>query len=495
MWAATHPLDSDALVSEIFGPLMIGGQVVVLPPSTVLSSDALLDALIRHHVTVLDQSPAALRGLVQLAAANDPRIAELSLRTDAAGRFELADSTSGRHGVGGHVGVGFVVLDEHGEPVLPGVPGEVHLSGPGIARGYLGRPDLTAARFVPNPFGPKGSRLYRSGDLGRMMPDGGLESLGSIADHVPLRGFRGEPSEIDGTAPHRTAVAPRTTAEARLVQLWREVLDLDEVGVEDSFFQLGGDSIRVLTLVTRMRAAGFPAAVRDVFEQQTIARLAELLTGRPAAQTIEAPVAPFALLTAADAGRLPDGLTDAYPLSLVQLGMVVQTLTDGDVNAYQSVNSFLVDDGWDEAAFRRAVLDLPARHETLRTSIDLTGYSIPLQLVHGTAEIPLRIVDLRGQDDVAQRLAITRFVSEQGRELFDLTVAPLTRFTVHLLADDRWRITFTQSHAVTEGWSYHHMLMELLSDYRARRDGRLAQPSGLAVGPLRRLHCRRTRRP
>src|SRR6185436_13562580 len=97
----------------------------------------------------------------------------------------------------------------------------------------------------------------------------------------------------------RAAVAPRNQVEERLVQVWRGVLDLDEIGVEDGFFQLGGDSIRVLTLVTRMRAAGFPAAVRDVFEQQTIARLAELLTGRPAPVEIE-PVAPFALLSDAD---------------------------------------------------------------------------------------------------------------------------------------------------------------------------------------------------
>jgi len=594
VWAAAHSFAFDVSVWEIFGALLFGGQVVVLPWSTVRSPDDLLDALVRHHVTVLDQTPSAFRGLVQLAADDDPRIGELSLRTvllagerpapaellpwtqrrgwdgprlfnlygitettveSAAQQFELVDTASGLNRAGlPFAGVGVVVLDQHGEPVPVGVPGEIHLSGHGIARGYLARPDLTAARFVPNPFGQAGSRLYRSGDLGRFLPDGGLEVLGRIDDQVKIRGYRVEPSEIaaelrrhpavrdavvtvhtgdvllatvvpndiddrpdvtdivrwcadrlpeymvptavvfldqlpltatgkiDRKALHgpdraalptlRAAVAPRNRVEEQLVLLWREVLDLDEIGVEDGFFQLGGDSIRVLTLVTRMRAAGFPAAVRDVFEQQTIARLAELLTGRPAAAEIE-PVAPFTLLPTADRNRLPDGLTDAYPLSQVQLGMVVQTLTDGDVNAYQSVNSFLVDnEAWNESALRRAVGDLPTRHETLRTSIDLTGYSVPLALVQGTADIPLRIVDLRGHDDGAQRRAISGFVAEQGRELFDLTVAPLTRFTVHLLADDRWRITFTQSHAITEGWSYHRMLMELLADYRDHRDGR-----------------------
>ncbi|WP_420121485.1 amino acid adenylation domain-containing protein, partial [Nakamurella sp.] len=604
VWAAAHSFAFDVSVWEIFGALLVGGRVAVLPWTTVRSPDDLLDALVRHGVTVLDQTPSAFRGLVQLAAQDDPRVDRLALRTvllagerpapaeltpwterhgwqrprlfnlygitettveSAAQQFEPADVTSGLNRAGHpFAGIGMVVLDRAGEPVPTGVPGEIHLAGHGLARGYLGRPDLTATRFVPNPFGSPGSRLYRSGDLGRLLPDGTLEVLGRIDDQVKIRGYRIEPGEIaaqvrrcpgvrdavvtvhdgdvlmatvvrdpdapvneDGTdaldaatvvrwcadrlpeymvpaavtfrdvlpltatgkidrsaldAPDRAAmpalraaVAARTDVEARLVQVWRDVLDLPEIGVEDSFFQLGGDSIRVLTLVTRMRAAGFPATVRDVFEQQTVAGLAERLTGRPAPADL-VPVAPFALLSAADRSRLPGGLTDAYPLSQVQLGMVVQTLTDGDVNAYQSVNSFLVqDEPWVEGAFRAAVADLPTRHETLRTSIDLTGYSVPVQLVHATCAVPIRIVDLRQVDADGQRRALEAFVAEQGRELFDLAVAPLTRFTVHRLTDDRWRLTFTQSHAITEGWSYHRMLMELLADYRDRRDGRVPE--------------------
>ncbi|MFF7656622.1 amino acid adenylation domain-containing protein [Streptomyces sp. NPDC007983] len=453
------------------------------------------------------------------------------------------------------------VLDPFMQPVPAGVTGELYIGGDGLARGYLGRPDLTADRFVPDPYGPEGFRLYRTGDLARVLPDGGVDFLGRTDDQVKVRGYRIEPGEIESAltahprveqavvvarsadngkeligyvvtgggqppapaelreylaerlpsymlptatvtldripltangkvdrnqlpdpswgAPDQEYVTARSATEERIAAVWQTVLGLERVGVEDGFFDLGGDSIKAVSLVGALRRDGFDVAVRDVFANRTVAGLAAFLEERTGIPQPERFTEPFALLTREDRSLLPAGLADAYPLSQIQLGMLIEMLSgDGEERNYHNVSSFRIRGGrpFTADALREAARIVTARHDVLRTSIELDAYSVPLQLVHDNADPAVAVHDLRGLSESERSTALREFVANERRSLFDLAEAPLLRLAVHIGGDDNWWLTVTHCHAILEGWSHHSLLTELIGVYERLRDGREVLP-------------------
>ncbi|MEW5925955.1 MAG: amino acid adenylation domain-containing protein [Gemmatimonadota bacterium] len=223
-------LGFDAHVRQLFPPLLRGEPVRVLPEETVADPDALLDALAAHGrvsfggvpslwSAVLERVRSGARarpeGLVAVLLGGEALPPELAERTFAVfpevalwnhyGPTEATvNTTAARVRPGEPVSLGRPVgnvrvylLDAHGSPVPVGVPGEAHVGGPGVARGYLGRPDATAEKFVPDPFAAEpGARMYRTGDRLRWRADGGLEFVGRVDAQVKVRGFRIEPGEI-----------------------------------------------------------------------------------------------------------------------------------------------------------------------------------------------------------------------------------------------------------------------------------------------------------
>ncbi|HEX9935526.1 MAG TPA: amino acid adenylation domain-containing protein, partial [Longimicrobium sp.] len=238
VWTLFHSFAFDFSVWEIWGALLFGGRLVVVPRAVSRDPGAFRALLRRERVTVLNQTPSAfralaavdegeaeplerlrtvvfggealqyesLRGWLDRYGPKRPRLVNMYGITETTVHVTWHTVTGAelrQAGAGSGVGVPIpdlraYVLDPTGEPAPIGVPGELHVGGAGLARGYLGRPGLTAERFVPDPFsGEAGARLYRSGDLARWRADGTLGYLGRTDQQVKIRGFRIEPGEIE----------------------------------------------------------------------------------------------------------------------------------------------------------------------------------------------------------------------------------------------------------------------------------------------------------
>jgi len=251
VWTLFHSYAFDFSVWEIWGPLLHGGRLVVVPHGTTRSPGEFLALLRCERVTVLNQTPSAFQQLVQADqdAHRTGRNDALTLRYVILGgealepaplrpwleRYghdaptlvnmygitettvhvtyqrvtrELVEDGWARSVIGtGLPDLRVYVLDHCLQPVPPGWVGEMYVAGPGLARGYVGRPGLTAERFVADPFGRAGGRMYRTGDLARRSTDGTLEYAGRADQQVKIRGFRIEPGEIEAALIRHPAVA------------------------------------------------------------------------------------------------------------------------------------------------------------------------------------------------------------------------------------------------------------------------------------------------
>ncbi|WP_316528536.1 non-ribosomal peptide synthase/polyketide synthase [Kitasatospora brasiliensis] len=242
VWTLFHSYAFDFSVWELWGPLLHGGRLVVVDHETSRSPHRFLELLARERVTVLNQTPSAFYQLMQADQEVGP---ELALRTVVFGgealeharlaswyerhpqdaprlvnMYGITETTvhvthaalDGSGAAAGQIGTALpdlrtYVLDGGLRPTAPGVAGELYVAGPGLARGYLNRPGLTAERFVADPFGPAGSRMYRSGDVVRRAADNSLRYVGRADQQVKVRGFRIELGEIEAALAAHPGVA------------------------------------------------------------------------------------------------------------------------------------------------------------------------------------------------------------------------------------------------------------------------------------------------
>jgi amino acid adenylation domain-containing protein len=249
-WLCLASASFDVFTGDLVRALCAGGTLVLAAPGLRASIPELTETIVRHEVNALElaprfvdelvehleqtgRTPASLRLLVvttdtwrtgRAARAREVLGPQVRLRTAFGITETTIDSTSSdlstaRTGTDTAVPIGrplantrVYVLDRYLTPVPVGVPGELFIAGAGLARGYAGRPDLTAERFLADPFDPDGRRLYRSGDRARWRPDGELEFLGRLDDQAKIRGFRIEPGEVEAALQAHSAVRAAAVA-------------------------------------------------------------------------------------------------------------------------------------------------------------------------------------------------------------------------------------------------------------------------------------------
>ncbi|MFG2633928.1 non-ribosomal peptide synthase/polyketide synthase [Streptomyces sp. NPDC048362] len=590
VWTLFHSYAFDFSVWELWGALLHGGRLVVVPDDIARSPEDFLRLLADEQVTVLNQTPSAFYPLARADAELADVRARLALRTvifggealdvsrladwygrhlDTAPRlvnmygitettvhvtYAPLDRATARTDTASPIGTGIPdlrvhVLDESLHPVPPGAVGELYVAGEGVARGYLGRPGLTATRFLADPFGRPGTRMYRTGDRARRRPDGTLEYLGRADQQVKIRGYRIEPGEIEAalhthpgvgaatvgvyentagtrrlvahvvgtgsgdraTAPptaaelrshlerslpahmvpaayvpmtalpltvngkldrralpapgpdgfaaggHRTP--PRTPAERLVAAAWADVLDTDEVGADDDFFALGGDSILAVRVVSRLRAAfGTDVSPRLLFTHPALSDLAAALGEPPADDTTPAGSAPSGTIPAAD----PD--TPA-PLSYAQQRLWFLDRFEPDGTEYTTLSVLRLRGPLDQAALRAALDGLVARHEALRTTFEEHDGQAR-QIVHPPYPVEVPVADL------ADAAALDALLAGEAATPFDLAAGPPLRARLGRLAADHHVLVLAVHHIVTDGWSLGVLGRDLGELYTAAHEGR-----------------------
>ncbi|MCE7009273.1 amino acid adenylation domain-containing protein [Kibdelosporangium philippinense] len=258
-----------------------------------------------------------------------------------------------------------------------------------------------------------------------------------------------------------THVRAETATEKELAGIWQAVLGRPEVGVTDNFFDLGGDSMHAISVVTKARQAGVHFSVRDLYAQQTIAAVAAVASFVEADD--DGKLEAFALLSDEQRATIePEiGLVqDAYPLTKLQQGMIYHSLVDGERGTYHEVVSTHLRLPWDQGKFAGALREITKQHDILRTVL-----RYDLQLVLTRAEPVLRVHDIRHLDPQAQAAHIRAWIADERASAFE-PERPAWSVVIHLRGTDELQYTLVCHHALLDGWSVAKFSEQLLALYR-----------------------------
>ncbi len=233
---------------------------------------------------------------------------------------------------------------------------------------------------------------------------------------------------------------------------WTEVLQVASLTPTANFFALGGDSVVALRILEGLRERGFRASLVDLYRYPHLGQFAARATPIVA----ETSVAPHA--------------TSRYPMVALQAGMIYHGELDPSSGMFLDVFDFDINAVWDEAALGASLNRLVHWAAPLRTRLDVGHADGAMLVVQESATLPLGVHDLRGASLTEQRLMTVLWSLTERTQPFDLTTAPLMRITAHVLADGRFRLTFTFHHAILDGWSFASLVSRWMADWRGHED-------------------------
>ncbi|KAG0214379.1 hypothetical protein BGX28_002196, partial [Mortierella sp. GBA30] len=605
-------LSFDHSMSEIFSALHGGASLYLLQDDIRLDRHRLWDYMARHSITQVSFTPSllqdckdmptleCLQALILMGEDMPPSLPG-SLKTVTPNCHIINDYGPTEISVaatvwkctvdfsGDKIPIGrplpnktVYILDVHGHPVPLGAVGEIYIGGIGIARGYLNRPDLTAERFLPDPFsGEAGARMYRTGDIAKYLSDGNIVCMGRNDHQVKIRGFRIELGEIEarlienplvteavvvaiGQASAKRLVAyviihhdrrnerskeaakshsaaqlasmlryylatclpeymvpaafvrmdafpltpngkldrralpvpgdldvarqayeePQGEVESALALIWAELLHLERVSRNDSFFALGGHSLLAVRVISRLHQLGYSVSVRAIFASPTLSVLAQaigqlrdivvppnLIT--PDTRCITPDMLPLIDLNRMDidhiVNRVPGGeanIQDIYALSPLQDGILFHHLMANGGDPYLLYTSMAFNDKASLDRYLASVQQIVNRHDILRTSFICEKLSTPAQVVWRDA--PLSITDLTldpANGPVAQQL---KLMFDPRRHRVDLSKAPLLRFITAQDCDGCWILVRLLHHLIGD----HSTLETIEDEIQAFSEGR-----------------------
>jgi len=421
------------------------------------------------------------------------------------------------------------IVDHQMQLVPIGVPGKLYISGEGLAAGYLNRPELTAEKFIQNPF-QKGKRMYDTGDLARWLPNGTIDFLGRKDHQVKLRGYRIELQEIENTlrsysdhitqavvdvkvvngesalvgyfssevamdkllvraflgskmpsfmvpnylvsldvipmtlngkidrkalpnivvehVTRTTYVSATNEEEKTLVAIWEEVLGVENIGIKDHFFEMGGHSLMISQIINRIfKQMGKEVTFKAFYENPTIEILAKNLT----------------LKEYTPIPNAPQG--DCYPATTSQHRFWLLSQLEGGDQAYQIAGALRLVGAVNSSCLEDALQVVAARHEVLRTffQIDKTGNL--RQFILPKAAINFSISEMDFSEEENPVLSIKDHINEQNELPFNLSEAPLFRLSMFKIGVDEHVLYLNMHHIISDGWSLEIFITEVLSVY------------------------------